>query len=359
MLGPWETTIVGAVFGLTSMWKASAFYVGIGDAVFSPSMSGKPLESLILSVGTRTLFGLIVGILFYIAKKQKYPLPWIILTASIGRIIHTTLVYGCMWLFFPEAGFGLQNVPLDITRWDFIPFTIIAAAIVVLSYFLRQSAFLKRLLMRIHEVDQINSMIMPKKRGQITVIILVLLSSFSVAVYFINRIETVMRQYQITLSEEITYDLMHLQIQFLLGIISLAILVILDIDSFKAINDNYGHPAGDQILKEVAQNLSASFGDGNIYGRLGGDEFVALILEPLSKQEVEEALNKMKARLEHSKVHGVAVTCSIGVIPIEKEYPLEKMYKHADRLLYEAKKNGKNQFVFGYRYRDLEENSEM
>lgn len=242
-------------------------------------------------------------------------------------------------------------------------------------------------------------------------LILVILAAFSVAIYFTNRIETVMRQYEITLSGKITYDLLHLQVQFLMGIISLAILVILaimlyqknidylyyeakldgltgllgrqqffhvgeklldnyqtqpglpektgcfiimDIDSFKDINDTYGHPVGDQILSEVAQNFRKAFGDSSIFGRLGGDEFVALILERLSKDEIEQALNQMKRRLGSSMIQEVNVTCSIGVIPIEEDYSLEEMYKHADRLLYEAKKNGKDQFVFGYRYRDME-----
>ena len=56
MLGPKEAAAVGAVFGFASMWKASAFYVGAGEAVFSPTMSKSPLESIFLSVGTRTLF---------------------------------------------------------------------------------------------------------------------------------------------------------------------------------------------------------------------------------------------------------------------------------------------------------------
>lgn len=411
MLGPWETTLVGAVFGLASMWKASAFYVGAGDAIFSPSMSGKPLESIMLSVGARTLFGLIVGVLFYFAKRKRHPLPWVIVTASIGRVIHTVLVYGSIQLFFPESGFGLKNVLEDFTRWDFILCTVIADGIVVLCYFFRQSRHFRELFRRIHEIDHTNSMIIPNKKRRIAMLILVILAAFSVAIYFTNRIETVMRQYEITLSGKITYDLLHLQVQFLMGIISLAILVILaimlyqknidylyyeakldgltgllgrqqffhvgeklldnyqtqpglpektgcfiimDIDSFKDINDTYGHPVGDQILSEVAQNFRKAFGDSSIFGRLGGDEFVALILERLSKDEIEQALNQMKRRLRDSMIQEVNVTCSIGVIPIEEDYSLEEMYKHADRLLYEAKKNGKNQFVFGYRYRDME-----
>ena len=114
---------MGAVFGLASMWKASAFYVGAGDAVFSPTMSKSPLESILLSVGTRTLFGLISGGMFYWAKRRKHPLPWIFAAAAAGRLIHTTLVYGAMELFFPETGFGLHSVLNDILRVDFIPFT--------------------------------------------------------------------------------------------------------------------------------------------------------------------------------------------------------------------------------------------
>lgn len=134
--------------------------------------------------------------------------------------------------------------------------------------------------------------------------------------------------------------------------------IILDVDCFKQINDTYGHPAGDQILKEVAKKLQEAFGNGNIFGRLGGDEFVALILEPLSKEEIGRALTKMKEELKNLEIQNTAVTCSIGVIPIEKNYPLERMYKDADRLLYEAKKNGKDQFVFGYRYQDSETDQE-
>mgnify|MGYP005797298917 FL=1 len=411
LLGPKEAALVGAVFGLASMWKASAFYVGSGDAVFSPVMSGKPLGSFLLSVGTRTLFGLIAGLLFRRAKNCRHPLPWILLVASIGRIIHTGLVYGCMQIFFPEAGFGIANTWNDICRWDFIPFTVIIDIIIFLCYRFQKSAFFQKIFLHVDTIDRINARVMPKRFGRAIALILVLFSSFSVAIYFTNRIETVMIQYEIQISDKIAHDLMHLQIQFLLGIISLAFLVmivivlyqknfnylyfeakldgltglmgrqqffnvgeallesgdldaclsdksncfiILDVDSFKTINDTFGHPIGDMILKRVAENFSESFGDHSIFGRLGGDEFVGLILEPMTKQEIEQALNGMKERLKRPVIEDLTVTCSIGVIPVEKGYSLQEMYRNADRLLYEAKKNGKDQFVFGYRYRDSE-----
>ena len=74
LMGPKESTLVGAIFGLASMWKASAFYVGAGDMIFSPRQSGRPLESILLSVGSRALFGLISGLLYQLARRGRHPL---------------------------------------------------------------------------------------------------------------------------------------------------------------------------------------------------------------------------------------------------------------------------------------------
>ena len=410
LLGLKEAALVGAVFGLASMWKASAFYVGAGDAIFSPVMSGRPVASVLLSVGTRTLFGLLSGLLFRWARARRRPLPWVVAAAAVGRLIHTTLVYAAMGLLFPESGYGLASVWDDVTRWDFLPLTAIAGALVGGCYFFSQSAAVKKIFARAQEVDRLHAaMVARHKGGRAAMLAVLTLASFSVAIYFTNRIETVMRQYQIKLSDEITYDLMHLQIQFLMGILSLGLLVvlaivlyqknidflyyearldgltgllgrqqffhvgaailaanqerlrtstrpgcfiILDVDHFKRINDSCGHPAGDQVLKEVARSLQQSFGPGNLFSRLGGDEFVALILEPLSRAEIAQALEGMKARLRALEFDGAPVTCSIGVIPVEAGYSLERMYRDADRLLYEAKKGGRDRCVFGYHYRD-------
>lgn len=71
LVGPLESAAVGAVFGLASMWKASASYVMATDRLFSPLYSGDPVGSLILSIGTRTLFGLTVGLLYAAARHRR------------------------------------------------------------------------------------------------------------------------------------------------------------------------------------------------------------------------------------------------------------------------------------------------
>ena len=123
--------------------------------------------------------------------------------------------------------------------------------------------------------------------------------------------------------------------------------LILDIDHFKEINDKYGHPTGDKVLKEIARILENNLGEKGIIGRLGGDEFVGLINVPSSKKEIIQILNNMKKEISKIQAGEEYVTCSMGVVLIEKNQTIDQLYRSADRLLYEAKKNGKNQIAFG------------
>lgn len=69
LFGTIESTVIGIIFGLGSMYKASAYYVMEADKVFSPFQSGNPCGSLMLSVGSRAVFGLVIGIAFMLVKK--------------------------------------------------------------------------------------------------------------------------------------------------------------------------------------------------------------------------------------------------------------------------------------------------
>lgn len=103
-LGVGQSTAMGAVFGLASMYKASAYYVMPLDKIFSPFFSGFPLGSLFLSVGTRTLFGWLAGMLFGLAGKTRHPRFWVGVIATLSTRLHSLLVYSAMGLFFPEWG---------------------------------------------------------------------------------------------------------------------------------------------------------------------------------------------------------------------------------------------------------------
>mgnify|MGYP002578636144 FL=1 len=356
ILGPKNSTIVGAVFGIASMWKASAFYVAAGDAIFSPVMSEKPFASILLSVGSRALFGLIIGLLYRVAKNSCHPIAGILLVSTVGRTIHTVLVYSFMQLLFPEAGFTLINTLDDIRRWDFLPFIVIVDAIVVICYLTSRSEFVRGVLERVRNVDQVNELSSRSRIGMAVMLSLALLAIIFILMYQKNfnylyyeaRLEGLTglmgRQQFFQAGKKILGE-MKFEREDAAGCF-----VILDVDSFKEINDRYGHPEGDRVLREVADHLRKAVGESGILGRLGGDEFVALIRVPLTGEEIETYMSRLRETFATIRVGEQSVTCSIGVIPLEPGVYIEDLYRSADHLLYEAKKKGKNQVALGYRY---------
>lgn len=356
ILGPKNSTIVGAVFGIASMWKASAFYVAARDAIFSPVMSEKPLASILLSVGSRALFGLIIGLLYRVAKNSRHPIAGILLVSTVGRTIHTVLVYSFMQLLFPEAGFTLINTLDDIRRWDFLPFIVIVDAIVVICYLTSRSEFVRGVLERVRNVDQVNELSSRSRIGMAVMLSLALLAIIFILMYQKNfnylyyearldGLTGLMGRQQFFQAGKKILGEMKLEREDAAGCF-----VILDVDSFKEINDRYGHPEGDRVLREVADHLRKAVGESGILGRLGGDEFVALIRVPLTGEEIETYMSRLREAFAIIRVGEQSVTCSIGVIPLEPGVYIEDLYRSADHLLYEAKKKGKNQVALGYRY---------
>ncbi len=122
-------------------------------------------------------------------------------------------------------------------------------------------------------------------------------------------------------------------------------MMILDMDDFKNINDTYGHPCGDYVLKQVADLLLRYAPKDAKVGRLGGDEFIVLLETSDSTAHIYEYAEKVI----HSVTdilwdgHKVQAKCSIGfAVTSEPGWSYEKLYKCADDALYTAKKNGKN-----------------
>ena len=344
------------LFGIASMWKASAFYVAAGDAIFSPVMSEKPFASILLSVGSRALFGLIIGLLYRVAKNSRHPIAGILLVSTVGRTIHTVLVYSFMQLLFPEAGFTLINTLDDIRRWDFLPFIVIVDAIVVICYLTSRSEFVRGVLERVRNVDQVNELSSRSRIGMAVMLSLALLAIIFILMYQKNfnylyyearldGLTGLMGRQQFFQAGKKILGEMKLEREDAAGCF-----VILDVDSFKEINDRYGHPEGDRVLREVADHLRKAVGELGILGRLGGDEFVALIRVPLTGEEIETYMSRLREAFATIRVGEQSVTCSIGVIPLEPGVYIEDLYRSADHLLYEAKKKGKNQVALGYRY---------
>ena len=130
-------------------------------------------------------------------------------------------------------------------------------------------------------------------------------------------------------------------------------LLMMDIDFFKAYNDHYGHLAGDECLSRLAKGISgAARRSGDLLARYGGEEFAYLLPETDNKaavliaERVREKVNLLNIPHAYSGIEPY-VTLSIGaatIIPSEIRIPFDLIH-HADDLLYEAKKTGRNRCV--------------
>ncbi len=126
-------------------------------------------------------------------------------------------------------------------------------------------------------------------------------------------------------------------------------LVVIDIDDFKKINDNYGHYAGDKTLQVIANALVKNVSKGVFVGRYGGEEFV--LIYPTIQEEALyaelDALNNFVAGLPFKfKNNKVNITLSIGATHIKSDDNIHIAFERADQAMYKAKKQGKNQVIY-------------
>lgn len=124
-------------------------------------------------------------------------------------------------------------------------------------------------------------------------------------------------------------------------------LLMLDIDLFKQVNDNYGHKVGDSALIKLAEVCHEVLREVDIIGRVGGEEF-AILLPETSKSEAAEVAERLRVVIANARVpmeHGLPIpfTISIGVSSLSsKDDNLDVLSSNADKALYEAKKTGRN-----------------
>ncbi|NCB33062.1 MAG: diguanylate cyclase [Erysipelotrichia bacterium] len=124
------------------------------------------------------------------------------------------------------------------------------------------------------------------------------------------------------------------------------VLIMMDVDHFKDVNDTLGHDMGDQVLRQVAADLRKTLREGDLLGRLGGDEFSFCFVN-LSDEEVLKAmLERVRSVLNHDIGGGIYQSVSIGAAVFDGSAgDFVEVYKNADIALYQAKKNGRNQFA--------------
>ncbi len=120
--------------------------------------------------------------------------------------------------------------------------------------------------------------------------------------------------------------------------------LMMDLDRFKRINDQYGHSKGDQVLKEVGRVIKSTIRSTDIFGRYGGEEFV-VVLKDTGKREAEFIADKIRRNVENLEIEGIKYPITIsGGIAIYPDHARlkDELVEKADKALYYSKENGRN-----------------
>jgi diguanylate cyclase (GGDEF)-like protein len=131
---------------------------------------------------------------------------------------------------------------------------------------------------------------------------------------------------------------------------SLAVIMI-DVDFFKVINDTYGHPVGDEVLRHLARLVRLELRPNDLLARFGGEEFV-LVLDGVDRAAALKVAERLRARIEYEMVEmdnlSVRYTASMGVVcSDDHDYDLIRLISAGDAAMYEAKRAGRNRVIAG------------
>ncbi|MBV1951480.1 MAG: GGDEF domain-containing protein, partial [Cycloclasticus sp.] len=129
-------------------------------------------------------------------------------------------------------------------------------------------------------------------------------------------------------------------------------LIIIDIDHFKRINDNFGHLVGDRVIRYISSLMTQLIEEKHFISRYGGEEFT-VILEGVSAEDTQLLANKVRIAMANSKLQRKGshdtlgqVTLSAGIASLSVKDDAESFIARADKALYQAKETGRNKVVF-------------
>ena len=399
LFGTRQAVLTGIVFGLSSLYKASASYVMPLDMVFSPFNSSEPLASLFLSVGTRALFGLLIGLAFDAVRGCKRFRSWMCLLTLLSIRLHSFLVCGAMGILFPQFNVTYAT-SFKLDKYDF------CAALVVLFivpcvwelYHSKKIEHIKTYIDRCSTDTYVQLSLRKRALSFFTVAVTMTLIT---SAYFSQRTAFMLDKHGVKISAHISGDLLHLQFMFVMAILALDFILMIvvlwaykylmykeylgsldsltgvmgrkmflnkcavlqnrkalvqskaqgwflffDVDAFKSVNDTYGHLVGDEVLRGFARRLDEALSPYGVVGRLGGDEFAAFLYKPITQKELSALLDDLYKHLADI-LPQQRITSSIGVCSFTYPQEVRKLMYATDKALYKAKEQGRACYVFG------------
>lgn len=125
-------------------------------------------------------------------------------------------------------------------------------------------------------------------------------------------------------------------------------LILIDVDTFKSINDTYGHAVGDVILKKVADLLTVTFRSIDHICRIGGDEFAIIMVDMNTdlNYTISDKINEINRQLAISKDGEPTVSISVGIALSDRENPGDDIFRDVDKALYQTKEKGRKGYTF-------------
>lgn len=391
--------LLGAVFGITSIWEASMAGIDYFDSLFSPFSSGNIAGSIYTALGARMLFGFASGVLFTLFKNVKINEYVKVTVLSItAQLIHILLVLIPMGYLFPKAHIDEEYITGNIFSVSEILQIILLTAIMCVTVYISKNK-------RLAEIEKIldegrQSYYTKRLKIEGAFFVLFLLSVILALMFHLHDMTImVVNAADIELPFQTRIMFINIQIQFLIGVAAISYIIgifitsyrvyafyhinnadkdlmtglyskttavdygatvinnkkdfpdtyfiMIDIDNFKGINDTYGHLTGDNVIINIARFLEKHFGAYGLVSRFGGDEFVVFITRSLNKNDIERKIHEFQSdaasiSLEDNR----KVTCSIGVCHVDNEKKFDEVYRKADEALYQVKTAGRN----GYRF---------
>lgn len=391
--------LLGAVFGLTSIWKASMAGVGYFDSLFSPFISGNIAGSLYIALGARILFGFAAGVLFALFKNVKINEYIKVSVLSIAaHLIHTFLVLMPMEYFFPKSHIDESYIAGSIFSINEMLQIILLTVSMCATVYISKNKRLAEIEKILDEGRQSYYTKRLKIEGAFFVLFLFLVI-LALMVHLHDMIIIVVNAADIELPFEARVMFINLQIQFLVGVAAISHIIgvfvtsyriysvyhinnadkdlmtglyskttavdygatvinnkkdfpdtyfmMIDIDNFKGINDTYGHLMGDKVIINIARFLEKHFGAYGLVSRFGGDEFAVFVTRSLNENDIEIKIKEFQSDAASISLgDDRKVTCSIGVCHVDNEKKFDEVYKKADEMLYLVKSAGRN----GYRF---------
>jgi diguanylate cyclase (GGDEF)-like protein len=118
-------------------------------------------------------------------------------------------------------------------------------------------------------------------------------------------------------------------------------LLMVDVDRFKALNDDHGHPVGDQVLTRIGAALTAGLRPGDLLARFGGEEFVALVAD-IDESAIRDVAERLRLLIAAPARDMPSCTVSLGIAAVRAGEPFDTLVRRADAALFRAKQGGRN-----------------